>query len=108
MTIMVILMMAICAPVMLISDDFLVGPDEDLDEDLDEPDDYLDEPDDHLDEDLDEPDDHLDEPDDHLDEDLDEPDEPDDDLDEADNHLDEGRSDLSLLIDVRESGLLNR
>ena len=70
MTIMV--MMAICAPVMLISDDFLVGPNEDLDEDLDEPD------------------------------------EPDDDLDEADNHLDEGRSDLSLLIDVRESGLLNR
>ena len=77
MTIMV--MMAICAPVMLISDDFLVGPDEDLDEDLDEPDD-----------------------------DLDEPDEPDDDLDEPDNHLDEGRSDLSLLIDVRESGLKNR
>ena len=65
-------MMAICTPAMFISDDFLVGPD------------------------------------DHLDEDLDEPDDSDDDLDEADNHLDEGRSDLSLLIDVRESGLKNR
>ena len=63
------LMIANCTPVMFISDDFLVGPDDHLDEDLDEPD---------------------------------------DDLDEPDNHLDEGRSDLSLLIDVRESGLVNR
>ena len=38
-------MMAICTPAMFISDDFLVGPDDHLDEDLDEPDEP-DEPDD--------------------------------------------------------------